>query len=171
MTRKQFSDNELDALVVRSLSRLPGHAPSRAFADKVMDRVALPSPRAVTRYRRARAWLVEPRRALILAGAYAVVAVISLAVAVPWLLNNSPAIRFAFDWSTSRGELMARGIALAAARWTVSSGLASVVSALGLTSRQLWALAAGAAVMYAGCAIGLHSLLRTPKASHASIQA
>jgi len=45
------------------------------------------------------------------------------------------------------------------------------VSALGLTSRQLWVLAGGATLVYAGCAIGLHSLLRTPKASHASIQA
>ncbi len=171
MTRKQFSDNELDALIVQRLSRLPSYAPSRAFGDKVMNRVGLPSPRAVTRYRRARAWLAEPRRALALAGAYAVFAIISLAVAVPWLINHSPAIRFALDWTSSRVALMSRGTALAAARWTLSSGLAGVFSGLKLSARQLWAIGAAVVTLYAGCAFVLQSLLRTPKASHAQVQA
>ena len=88
MSHKQLSDMELDALVVRSLSRLPAHAPSRVFSDKVMNRVGLPSPRAVVRYRRARAWLAEPRRALALGGAYAILAVVALVVAVPWLVQH-----------------------------------------------------------------------------------
>jgi hypothetical protein len=162
---------ELDALIVRSLSRLPTHAPSRVFSDKVMNRVGLPSPRAVVRYRRARAWLAEPRRALALAGAYAIIAIAAMVITVPWLVQHSPAIRFAIDWSTSRAELMARGIAMASARWAITSGIAGLLKAIPVSGRQLWAVGAGVVALYAGCAYGLHALLRTPKASHATVQA
>ena len=96
-SRNHLSDNELDALLVRSLSRLPNYAPTRAFADKVMNRVQLPAPRPVLAYRRARLWLSQPRRALTFAGAYAAFVVIALFFVIPWLIANSPAIAFAAD--------------------------------------------------------------------------
>lgn len=170
MTHKRMSDTELDALVVRSLSRLPLHGPSRSFSNKVMNRVALPSPRAVMAWRRARAWALEPRRAFILAGGYAVVAAIALSVAVPWLVRHSPAIAFAYDWTVARAGGLLRDVALGVARWTVSSGVAGVFKSIPLSARSAWALAFGATAAYAGCAVGLHYLLRAPGNKHATAQ-
>jgi hypothetical protein len=170
VTRKQLTDTEFDALVVRSLSRLPSYAPSRAFADKVMDRVALPSPKPVRAWQRARTWALQPRRALALAGAYACVASIALVVAVPWLLNNSPTLRFGFDWVVSRGAGVLRDVTIAVASWTVSSGIAGIVKSIPLSGPQVWALAFGATALYAGCAIGLHYLLRAPRDRNAPAQ-
>jgi hypothetical protein len=171
VTRKQLTDTELDALVVRSLSRLPAYAPSRAFAGKVMDRVQLPSPRPVTFYRRVRGWALQPRRAMALAGAYALTAVIALGVAVPWIFRHSPAIRFAFDWTVARGGALMRDLAIAVASFAVSSGLAGAFRSIPLSGPQMWALAFGATAVYAGCAIGLHYLLRAPRERHATANA
>lgn len=170
MTRKQLTDTEFDALIVRSLSRLPSHAPSRVFSDRVMDRVQLPSPRPVVAWRRARSWVAQPRRAVALAGVYAGMATIALLVAVPWLLRNSPAIRFGFDWTMARGGAVMRDIAIAVAGWTVSSGITGVIKSIPLSGPQVWALAFGATAAYAGCAIGLHYLLRAPKDKHEPVQ-
>ena len=170
MTRKQLDSNELDAMVVRSLARLPSHGPSRAFADRVMDRVQLPSPWALVRYRRARAWVSQPRRALALAGAYAVFATVALMVAVPWLLTHSPAISFAYDWTIGRFAALLRDGTIAVAGWAVSTGLTGFVRSLPLSGPQVWALAFAATLAYAGCAIGLHFLLRAPRGKHAPVQ-
>lgn len=163
MSRKLLTDEELDALVVRSLSRLPAHAPSRAFENKVMCRVQLPQPRPVTLYRRARTWVAQPRRAVALACIYALAASVALVVAIPWLLNNSPAIRFAFDWTVTRSVGGIRQAALGLASWTVSSGITGLVKSIPLTGGQLWAAAFALTAGYAGCAIGLHFLLRAPR--------
>ena len=88
MTDKQLSPSDLDQALVRDLSRLPQYSPSRAFSAAVMARVRLPQPRAVVLYRRARTWALEPRRALTLGGAYAVVASVALWLAVPWILRR-----------------------------------------------------------------------------------
>ena len=170
MTRKQLTDTEFDALIVRSLSRLPSYAPSRAFADNVMNRVALPSPKAVRAWQRARIWVAQPKRALTIAAAYACVATISLIVAVPWLLNNSPVVRAGFDWTVSHGAGILRDVTIAVASWTVSSGLAGIVKSIPLSGPQVWALAFGATALYAGCAIGLHYLLRAPRDRNAPAQ-
>ena len=168
MTHKQLSDTELDAIIVRELSRLPSLGPSRGFADRVMNRVALPSPKPVRAWRRARSWVREPRRALALAGAYVVAASIALTFAVPWALRNSPVLREAFDWMMARGAGIVREVAYTAGSWAVSSGLAGLVKSIPLSGPQLWAGALGATAAYAGCAIGLHRLLRAPGAQNAS---
>ena len=170
MTRKHLSDTELDAIVVRSLSRLPMYGPSRSFSTKVMNRVALPSPRAVMAWRRARAWALQPRRALMLAGGYAVMAAVALSVAVPWLVRHSPAIAFAYDWTVTRTGGLLRDVALGVASWTVSSGLAGIFKSIPLSGPSVWALAFGATAAYAGCAVGLHYLLRAPGDKHATAQ-
>ena len=168
MTDKHMSDNDLDALIVRSLSRLPSHAPSRGFADRVMNRVALPSPRPVVAWRRARSWALQPRRAMALAGAYVLTATIAMIIAVPWLLRNSPTLRYGWDWVMARGAGMFREVAFTAASWAVSSGLTGLIKSIPLSGPQVWALALGATAAYAGCAIGLHHLLRAPRAKHAT---
>ncbi len=169
MTRKQLTDIEFDAFIVRSLSGLPSHAPSRAFTGKVMNRVQLASPRPVVAWRRARSWVAQPRRALAFAAAYACVATAALVVAVPWLLEHSPAIRFGFDWTISRGAGIMRDVTIGAASWAVSTGIAGVFKSIPLSGPQLWALAFGAAATYAGCAIGLHYLLRAPRDKNAPV--
>lgn len=170
MTRKQLSSEELDALVVRSLSRLKAYGPSRGFADNVMNRVQLPSPRALMAYRRARGWLAQPRRALAFAGAYAAFATVALIVMVPWLLKHSPAIAFAYDWMVGRSAGLLRDAAMSLASWTVSSGLTGLLKSVPLSHPQVWALAFAATAAYAGCAIGLHFLLRAPRDKDAAIQ-
>ena len=169
MTRKHLNDTELDALVVRSLARLPMYGPSRRFAANVMSRVALPAPRAVRRWQRARAWLAQPRRALAFAGAYAALAVIALAVVIPWLLTNSPALGLAYDWTLARSVGMLRDFAVGFTGWAVTSGLAGLVRSVPFSGPSLLMFALGATVAYTGCAIGLHYLLRAPREKHAPI--
>jgi hypothetical protein len=168
VTHKSFSDNELDAMIVRSLSRLPRHGPSRDFASRVMNRVQLPQPRAVRAYRRARTWLSQPRHAMAFAAAYATVAVLALIVAVPWLFEHSPAIRLAVDWAAGRAGALMREATITAAGWAVSSGLTRVIRSVSLTGPQIWALAFGATVAYAGGAVVLRHLLRAPRDKHAA---
>jgi hypothetical protein len=170
VTDKQLSDKEFDALIVRSLSSLPSYAPSRHFADKVMNRVQLASPRPVVAWRRARSWVAQPRRALALAGAYVCFASIALVVAVPWLMRHSPSIRFGADWLLARGTSVIRDVAMAVASWTITSGISGLVKSIPLSGPQLWALALGATATYAGCAIGLHYLLRAPRDKNAPVQ-
>ncbi len=171
MSHEQLTDQELDALVVRSLSRLPALAPSRGFEAAVMARVVLPQPRPVALYRRAWAWAAEPRRAIALAGSYAVAALIALGVAVPWLLARGPQISFGADWALGRSLALVHQASAAFAGWTLSSGLAERFQSLPVSTPA--ALAAGSliAAAYAGCAAGLHFLLRTPRGLDASLPA
>ncbi|MFI5278959.1 MAG: hypothetical protein ACHQU1_00580 [Gemmatimonadales bacterium] len=171
MSHKQLTDQELDALVVRSLSRLPAYAPSRGFEAAVMARVMLPQPRPVALYRRAVAWAAEPRRAVALAGSYAALALIALGVVVPWLVSHSPQISFALDWALGRSLALVHQTSAAFAGWTLSSGIAQRVQSLPVSAPA--ALAAGSliAAAYAGCAVGLHYLLRTPRGLDATLPA
>ena len=161
--RKPLSDNEMDAIIERGLSRLPVAAPSRAFGQRVMARVALPQPRAVVLYQRARAWAVQPSHAVVLGGAYALSAVIALAVVVPWLLAHSPAIAFVADWALARGANVLRDAVLALAQWSVASGLTSFVRSLPLSGPVAVIGGTLMVIAYAGSALGLRYLLRAPR--------
>ena len=171
MSHKQLTDLELDALVVRSLSRLPAYAPSRGFEAAVMARVVLPQPLPVALYRLAWAWAAEPRRAIALAGCYAVAALVALGYAVPWLIAHGPQISFGLDWAMGRALALVHQTSSAFATWTLSSGLAERLQSLPITAPA--ALAAGSliTVAYAGCALGLHFLLRTPRGLDATLPA
>ncbi len=167
VSRKSLTDNEMDAVVVRALSRLGPHAPSRSFASNVMTRVALPQPGPVVVYRRARAWASQPRHAMALAGGYALSALIAMAVVVPWLVGQLPAIRFVADWLVARGgELVRQGIVMAA-EWSVASGLTELVRSVPLSGPGIWVAGVALVLAYAGCAVGLHVLLKAPKAKDA----
>lgn len=160
---KSLSEQEMDAILVRTLSRLGAYAPSRAFAQRVMTRVALPQPRPVVLYHRACSWAAQPRHALALASAYAFSAVVALAVVVPWLAVRLPAIGFVADWLVTKAGMLVRDGVVAVAEWSVASGMADFVRSLPLSGAGLWIAGIGIALGYAGCAFGLHLLLRAPK--------
>ena len=164
VSRKPLSEQEMDAILVRTLSRLGELAPSRSFGDRVMTRVALPHPRPVVLYHRARAWAAQPSHALALAGGYALSAVIAMAVVVPWLAVRLPAIGFVADWLvTKAGTLVLNGV-VAVAEWSVASGLSGLVRSVPLSGAGLWMAGLALGLGYAGCATLLHVLLRAPKA-------
>ncbi len=169
MSHKPLNDTELDAFVVRALSRLPAHAPSRRFADSVMARVQQPQPRPVVVYRRARAWVSQPRRALTLAGAYVAAATVALVVAVPWLVQHSPALQLGLDWTLAQAGGLIRDASLGLASWWVGSGLADATRAVPRSGAKLWLSLVSLTTVYGGCAVGLHLLLRAPRVAHASV--
>lgn len=171
MTYNDLADSELDARVIRELSRLPSLSPRSGFSHRVMSRVRLPQPRAVVLFHRARSWASEPRRALVLAGGYAVTATAALALLLPWLFRNSAAIRVATDWVSVQVLGALRDWSLALAGWTVTSGLTDWFRSLDLGGGQL-VLAGGLLTAgYAACALGLHFLLRAPRGTNAPVQA
>lgn len=170
MTDKQLSPSQRDEKLVRELSRLPSFAPSRGFRANVMARVRRPQPSAVVLYRRAKAWALEPRRALVLGGAYAAVAVAALWVAVPWVAQNTPAIRFVTGLVSGWFFEAIRDGALATAGWAVSSGVAEFVRSLALTGERLFIALGTLTVGYASCGVGLHYLLRTPRGKDVALQ-
>ena len=167
---KRLPDSELDAIVVRALSRLPAYTPSRGFAGRVMARVQLPQPAPVVIYRRVRSWAAQPRHAMALAGAYAASAAVAMAVVVPWLLAHLPAIGFAGQWAMTRVSGAAREALLAAAGWAVTSGATDLFRSLQLTGGRLWLAVGALTVGYAGCAVGLHVLLRAPRGKDVPVQ-
>jgi hypothetical protein len=164
---KPLADQEMDRLVVRALARLGVFAPSRSFPDRVMARVALPQPRALALFHRARAWALQPPHAIALGGSYAAVAVVALAIALPWLLANSPAIALVSDWVLVRGANLVRDAVLAVAQWSVASGLTSLVRSLPRSGPSLWVSALLLTAAYTGGAFGLHVLLRAPRRNDA----
>jgi hypothetical protein len=68
-----------------------------------------------------------------------------------------------------RGAVLGRELFLTVAQWSVSSGLSDLV---GLVPRGpvLWAGALVVTAAYAGCAFGLHYLLRAPRPDAASVR-
>jgi len=164
--RKRLSDQDLDILVTRALARLPLERPSPAFANRVMDRVQLPPARALVLFRRARSWAAQPKRAAALATSYALMAAITLGVVVPWVSANSAGIRFAFGWGVERIAAFGREAGLSLASWAVSTGITDVVRSLPISGAGVWVAVGLVVTAYAGCAIGLHVLLRTPRDKH-----
>lgn len=170
MKHKQLSPEELDVVVVRALARLPLAGPSRGFAGRVMDRVQLPPARALVLFQRARAWASQPRRVVALTGTYAVLAAITMVVVVPWVAANRTSIGFALDWAAGRFLGLMREAGMAIATWTVNSGVADAVQSLPLSGTSAWVAGGVLTAAYAGCAIGLHYLLRVPGGKHEAVK-
>ena len=157
MTDKHLERNDLDALVVRELSRLPAFEPSRGFTRRVMAQVRLPEPKAVVALRRVRAWALQPRRALALASAYAACAVIALGFAVPWLAQHSAAISYDVGLAADKALASAReaGMALAGRSW-------DTLRSIPVLREHLVPLLALLSAAYAGAGVALHRLMKTP---------
>ena len=162
MTDKYLEINDLDGPIIRELSRLPSFEPSRAFTDRVMAQVQLPEPGVVVALRRARAWALQPRRAVALAGAYAACAAVALGVAVPWVLRHSAAISSAAQVAGSRALGAARELGMALAGWVITSPSWDTLRSLPLLHEHLVPLLALLAAGYTGAAVALHHLLKAP---------
>ncbi len=162
MTDKHLELIGLDALIVRELSRLPSLEPSRGFADRVMAQVRLPEPRAVVALRRARAWVLEPRRALALGAAYAACAIVALGFAVPWVLQHSAGIGYGAGLVADRVLAAAREAGMAVAGRIFTSPSWETLRSLPVLREHLVPLLALLSVGYAAAGVALHRLLKTP---------
>lgn len=169
MTHEHLDASELDALVLRELSSLPGLAPSRGFQDRVMARVVLPKPAAVVLLERARAWVMQPRRAVALATAYALCVVVTVALAAPWVAAHAGAIGIATAWVTARAGAWLDSATLAVASWAMRSGIADAVRSVAGTGPRLWAEVATLSLAYAAGGFGMHALLKAPRRNDASV--
>jgi hypothetical protein len=168
---KNLRDADLDAAVIRALSRLPSLSPRPGFEDRVMSRVRLPEPKSVVLFTRAVRWAREPRRAMVLAGGYALSAAAALVVLIPWLFRNVAALQVGGNWALAQvSALWAQTTALLA-NWAVTSGTAGWFASLGLGSGTLLAAAGVLTAAYAGCAALLHFLLRAPRGTDATAPA
>ena len=162
MTDKYLEQDDFDRLITRELSRLPSLAPSREFDDRVMAHVRLPDPKAVIVFRRARAWALQPRRALALAAAYAACAALALGVAVPWVLQHAPSLSYGAGLALSRITGAASELGMALAGWVLSSRSYETLRSLPVRREHLVPLAALLTVAYAAAGVALHRLLKSP---------
>jgi len=167
---KQLHASDLDFTVLRELTALRSFAPSRGFSDRVMARVSLPQPAAVVLIRRAGAWVMQPRRAVTLAVAYAASVVIALRLAVPWLTAHAPALKLGAAWVGTQVGTLCNSVALSAADWAVRSGAADAVRAVA-SSGKVWPAVAALAVGYAVGGYGFYALLKTPGRTDALVRA
>jgi hypothetical protein len=162
---KQLEARDLDVLVIRELSGLASLAPSRGFGDRVMARVRLPQPAAVVLLHRAGAWVLQPRRAVALATAYAVCVAVALRLAVPWFAAHASAISLGTSWVAERAGALFDGATLAVASWAVRAGVTEAVRSAASAGPRLWLAVAALTIGYAVCGYGLHMLLKTPRRS------
>jgi len=163
VTDKQLDAGDLDALVLRELSRLPVFGPSRGFADRVVARVRRPQPVPVVLLRRAGAWVLRPSRAVSLAAAYAVCVAVGLRLAVPWLTAHAPAFSFVTSWVSTQAKAALDVAALTVASWAVELGAADAIHSAANAGPRLWAALAALTIGYAACVYGLRVLLRAPR--------
>ena len=169
MTHKHLDDSELDALVLRALSSLPSLSPSRGFQDRVMAGVILPRPRAVALLQRAGAWVIQPRRAVVLATAYALCVLVTVALGGPWVAAHVGVLGGAASWVAGRVGAWLDAATLAAATWVVRSGVGESLRAVAGTGPRLWAEVATLSLGYAAGGYGLHVLLKAPRRTDVSV--
>ena len=163
MTDKHLDADELDRIIARELSRLPFHSPSRGFEGRVMARVRLPAPRAVVVLRRARAWVLEPRRAAAFAAAYAVCAAVALGFAVPWLVAHGGAISAWTDLAGARLLEAAKDVGMSLAGWVLTSRTFEMLRSIPILREHLVPVIALLSAAYAAAAVALHFLLKAPR--------
>jgi hypothetical protein len=131
-----------------------------------MARVRLPQPAAVVLFTRAGAWVLQPRRAVALATAYAASVVIALRLALPWLADHSAALKLGVAWAGTQLSSAANGVALTLADLAVRSGIADTVRSASASGR-VWPALAALSVGYAVCGYGFYALIKSPRRSDA----
>ncbi|MEK7668409.1 MAG: hypothetical protein AAB409_07150 [Gemmatimonadota bacterium] len=162
MTDKYLEQDELDRLITRELSCLPFYAPSRGFQGRVLGQVRRPEPRALVAMQRAKAWVLQPRRALALAGAYAACAAIALGFAVPWVLQQMPSISYGAGLVADKLVGAGRELGLALAGSVLTSRSYETLRSLPILREHAASLAALLTVAYTAAAVALHRLLKSP---------
>jgi len=163
VTDKYLEFNDLDALIVRELSRLPAFEPSRGFSRRVMAQVRLPEPKAVVLLRRAHAWALQPRRALALAGAYAACAVVALGIAVPWVVQHSASLSYGAGLAADKTLASARELGMALAGWVWTSRSWDALRSIPVLREHLVPFLALLSAAYAGAGVALHRLMKNPE--------
>ena len=163
---KKLDAGDLDFTVLRELTALRSFAPSRGFSDRVMSRVSLPQPAAVVLFRRAGAWVMQPRRAVTLATAYAASFVIAVRLAVPWLEAHAATLKLGVAWVGTQLGALFNSVAMRAADWAVQSGAAHAVREAASSGFVVPALAT-LTIGYAVGGYGFYALLKTPGRSDA----
>jgi len=162
VTDMYLEQDDFDRFITRELSRLPSFAPSRDFSGRVMAQVRLPDPKAVVVIERARAWALQPRRALALAGAYTACAAIALGVAVPWVWQHAPSLSYGAGLALARITAAASDLGMTLAGWVLSSRSYETLRSLPVRREHLVPLAALLTVAYAAAGVALHRLLKSP---------
>ena len=162
---KQLDPSDLDALVLRELSRLPSLAPSRGFPDRVMARVSLPRPVPLVLLQRAGTWMLEPRRAVALATTYAACVVATVLLAAPWVAAHAGFFTLGASWVARQVGAWFDATALAVASWGVRSGVVAALRSAAGGGPRLWATVFTVAFAYAASGYGLHVLLKAPRRS------
>jgi hypothetical protein len=162
VTDKYLEQDDFDRLITRELSRLPSFAPPRDFESRVMAQVRLPDPKAVVVFRRARDWALQPRRALALAGAYAVCAAIALGVAAPWVLQHVPSLSYGASLALTKLTAAASESGMTLVGWVLSSRSYEMLRSLPVRREHIVPLAALLTVAYAAAGVALHRLLKSP---------
>jgi hypothetical protein len=162
VTDKYLDQDDFDRFITRELSRLPSLAPPRDFEHRVMAQVRLPDPKAVIVFRRARAWVLQPRRALALAGAYAACAAIALGIAVPWGLQHAPSLAYGASLALSKVTGAASDLGMTLVGWLLASRTFETLRSLPVRREHLVPLAALLTVAYAAAGVALHRLLKSP---------
>ena len=162
MTDKQLDAGDLDLTVLRELSALGSFAPGRGFSDRVMARVRLPQPAAVVLFRRAGSWVMQPRRAVALATAYAASVIVAVRLGLPWLGAHAPALKLGIAWLGTQLGAVGNAVALRVADWAIQSGAAEAVRAAASSGKVLPVLAA-LTIGYAVGGYGFYALLRAPR--------
>ncbi len=164
-----LDDSELDARILRELSSLPSLSPGRGFEDRVMARVVLPKPAALALLQRAGAWVMQPRRAVALATAYALCVVVTVGLAGPWVAAHASVLGAAGSWVAGRIGAWLDAATLAAATWAVRSGIADAVRSVAGSGPRLWGEVAMLTLAYAAGGFGMRVLLKAPRRSDASV--
>lgn len=169
MTDKQLDAGDLDSAVLRELTALGSFTPRRGFSDRVMARVRLPQPAALVRLKRAGAWVLQPRRAVTLATAYAASVVVAIRLALPWIQGQSSALQLGVAWVGSQLSAFANGVALTVADIMVRTGGADALRSV-TGSGRLWTGLAALSVGYAVCGYGFYALLKSPGRHNALVR-
>jgi hypothetical protein len=169
VTNRHLDPAELDALVLRELSSLPSFTPSRGFGERVMARVSLPRPMAVVALRRVTGWLMQPRRVVALASAYAFSVVVIVGLAGPWLGAHAWMLGGVSSWAVAHLSAWLNGAMATAAGWVIRSRLPEALQSLAGVGPKLWAGLVASSLAYAASGYGLHRLLRAPRRSDANV--
>lgn len=154
--------DEFDRWLDERLAALPLMHASAGFADRVMQRVALPDPFAIRFLAAARHRLLATRRSLAVAATIAVLLVGSLAGSIVWTLGHQEALVGFGGWLASRASELAWVGLRGAASNLVEQPWYSEARKLATSPAQLATVSALASLGYAAAIVALRRLLAPP---------
>ncbi|HEY7364918.1 MAG TPA: hypothetical protein VIE37_12500 [Methylomirabilota bacterium] len=153
---------EAEREIVAMISALPLMSPAEGFADRVMQRVAVPDPFFLRSIARIRQRLLATRRTAVLAATLALVVVGSMAASIVWSLGHQQTLAAMGTWlmgqASQVGWIGIRGIASNLIEQPWYSPLRDSLAHPAL----LGAASAFAFLLYIGGIVALRRLLTVP---------